>query len=731
MKRIFYIILLLSGFTASAQVPLAGYITTIGGSYPTHLDSLGMGGYMTTYNKTTRDAIPTLRRKVGMMVRYSSADSTFVLSGGIANSNWVPFTTAVDVSGKANLSGGNTFTGNQYFQDIHTNSIDDQLGIISQGTIVGVEGFITSGNINALGDFQGNNFSASGFIRTADTVFAATIKATGNITAATATIHGTVTDNPIITVTNDADADILSLLPTELYWTDGNNFAIKGHLKPRFNSDNLYDQEWYLPYHLDGSIINLTGSVNGTQADEHGNADVFNLKSLELQNAPNVTDQTNDYIFNPGWVTGLQVGTTYSFVFDATNDYFVDNTKDKPNIIIDGVPYGTMFDFRLTGSVEPGRVYQGYWDGTNIFLSQNPNYSGTSVTAGSTETGTLNVYGGSPAIGKVLTSDASGNATWQTLSSSGWSLSGNSGTSASTNFMGNTDDVSLNFRINNEKSGKIESDLGSNKGTTFYGYKSGNSNTGQVNTGIGLKSLYTNSTGEFNTGLGGFSLFSNTTGLDNTALGALALNTNSTGSYNTSIGVSSLDLATSSNNTAVGYNALHSLATGANNTAVGYNANVGTNNLTNATAIGYNSTVTASNTIQLGDANVTTVNVGTGTTAKIVAGGLQVTGGTPAVAEVLTSDASGNATWSINHIDIRPNLDFPNTLPGTSSQISVTLTGANVGDLVVLGSVSESSNSCYTAFVETLNTVTIKFNNYGITAINPVIGSYRIRVFTY
>jgi hypothetical protein len=99
MKKILYIILLLAGFTAAqAQVPLAGYVTTFGGSYPTHLDSLGMGGYMTTFNQTSRNAIPAARRKTGMMVRYSSADSTFVLSGGIANSNWVVFATSPDLS---------------------------------------------------------------------------------------------------------------------------------------------------------------------------------------------------------------------------------------------------------------------------------------------------------------------------------------------------------------------------------------------------------------------------------------------------------------------------------------------------------------------------------------------------------------------------------------------------------------------------------------------------------
>lgn len=93
MKKYLFILLCLISIKASAQIQLGGYISTIGPSdtYPTHLDSLGMGGYVTTYNYTTRNAIPAARRKIGMMVRYSSnPDSTFVLYGGIANSNWTP-----------------------------------------------------------------------------------------------------------------------------------------------------------------------------------------------------------------------------------------------------------------------------------------------------------------------------------------------------------------------------------------------------------------------------------------------------------------------------------------------------------------------------------------------------------------------------------------------------------------------------------------------------------------
>jgi hypothetical protein len=49
-------------------------------------------------------------------------------------------------------------------------------------------------------------------------------------------------------------------------------------------------------------------------------------------------------------------------------------------------------------------------------------------------------------------------AGWAALLSpgSGWSLSGNSGTVDGTNYIGNFDNVPLNFRVSNEPSGRID-----------------------------------------------------------------------------------------------------------------------------------------------------------------------------------------------------------------------------------------------------------------------------------
>ncbi|HMO62549.1 MAG TPA: hypothetical protein PKC39_15550 [Ferruginibacter sp.] len=63
--------------------------------------------------------------------------------------------------------------------------------------------------------------------------------------------------------------------------------------------------------------------------------------------------------------------------------------------------------------------------------------------------------------GKILTSDSLGNATWQNIttgstSESGWSVQGNSGTIAATDFIGTTDNAPLTFRTNNVEQMRID-----------------------------------------------------------------------------------------------------------------------------------------------------------------------------------------------------------------------------------------------------------------------------------
>lgn len=172
-----------------------------------------------------------------------------------------------------------------------------------------------------------------------------------------------------------------------------------------------------------------------------------------------------------------------------------------------------------------------------------------------------------------------------------------------------------------------------------------NNTSGNFNTGVGIAALEANLTGSYNTALGQ-SLGGNTIGFYNTASGYFSMISNKTGSTNTAVGAYSLFYNDNgSNNTGYGFGSMLNNISGNNNTTVGYYSNVGTANLNNATAIGSNAIVNASNTIQLGDANVTQIFGGVGTASKFISGGLQITGGSPGSGKVLTSDAIGNATW--------------------------------------------------------------------------------------
>jgi hypothetical protein len=198
------------------------------------------------------------------------------------------------------------------------------------------------------------------------------------------------------------------------------------------------------------------------------------------------------------------------------------------------------------------------------------------------------------------------------------------------------------------------------------------------NTAIGTNALYFNTTGQSNTANGFIALYSNTTGDINTANGVQALYANTTGGYNTANGFSALYLNTTGNaNTANGVQALRSNTTGNFNTAIGYYAGFTNSTGNNNVFLGYEAGYweTGSNKLFIDNqtranesdarakaliygifdadpANqVLTVNgnVGIGTTtpgSKLeVTGQIKITGGTPAIGKVLTSDATGLATW--------------------------------------------------------------------------------------
>lgn len=185
----------------------------------------------------------------------------------------------------------------------------------------------------------------------------------------------------------------------------------------------------------------------------------------------------------------------------------------------------------------------------------------------------------------------------QIVGNSGWSLLGNSGTTAGTNFIGTTDNVPLVFKQNNSVSGIINSTLNS----TSFGYVSTPlGSTGTGNSAFGHGALNGNTSGYSNTIVGSYSALSNTSGFNNVAVGVSTLYNNRTGLNNTAIGTQALYSDTANYNTALGYQAGYNNISGTINHFLGYQAGFnntsGSNNYFSGYGAGLANTTGGNNT---------------------------------------------------------------------------------------------------------------------------------------
>lgn len=76
-------------------------------------------------------------------------------------------------------------------------------------------------------------------------------------------------------------------------------------------------------------------------------------------------------------------------------------------------------------------------------------------------------------------------------------------------------------------------------------------------------------------------------------------------------------------------------------------------------------------------------------------------------------------------------LDFGSTVAGASTDLTITVTGAALSDVVELGTPNGSTltNGVFTAWVSATDTVTVRFTNTNlVTALDPASGSFKVRV---
>ena len=229
-------------------------------------------------------------------------------------------------------------------------------------------------------------------------------------------------------------------------------------------------------------------------------------------------------------------------------------------------------------------------------------------------------YQNGAVAGYLLQSDAVGNAQWvdpSSVAAPGWLLSGNSGTTPGTDFLGTTDAQDLDIGINSvvyhrfTQQGQIEflpsvgrsvligesageNDDHDNNRNIYVGYFAGNQNvSGGLNVAVGPYSLVNGTTANYNVGVGYGTLRSATSG-QNTAVGSRALYNHNSGIDNVSIGWNSLyNDQTGSGNTSVGTYAMQQNINGIRNVAIGLNALNNNVSGSYATAVGYDAMANA------------------------------------------------------------------------------------------------------------------------------------------
>jgi trimeric autotransporter adhesin len=275
-----------------------------------------------------------------------------------------------------------------------------------------------------------------------------------------------------------------------------------------------------------------------------------------------------------------------------------------------------------------------------------------------------------------------------------WALKGNTGSiDQNNNFLGNTDDVAINFLVNGLKSGRLGN---SSENNISYGYKTLTANvSGFYNSAFGREALSVNISGYENSAFGYMVLQRSFSAINNSGFGSQALAINTVGSNNTAIGTHTLMAnRTGISNTAIGSLALEA-SNGDNNTALGYAAGSKNNGAGNV-FIGSNAAANSTN------ANNTLVVANSSTSYPLIAGDFTANGGAL-------------------------------TINGTAAASSVAYAPANASTLNINGSVAASVLTYTTAGALTLDashyTVRIKNEGLGVGVNLPTASSCKGRIY--
>ncbi len=355
-------------------------------------------------------------------------------------------------------------------------------------------------------------------------------------------------------------------------------------------------------------ILSLNGDANQTFGMERSTT--TNGLDLTIQSGSSKAAVGNksggDLYLNSGIATGT----------GSSNIYLQTSTSGAPGSTDN--PLTTKITILGSGNVGIGNTNPS--NKLSVIASSDPLYlSGVQATAAFATDSLLTIYNG--VVKKSPYSSLPGG--------NNWSLTGNSGTNGTVNFLGTTDAQPLVIKSLNRQLAYFDGNLysialgygavnGSSDHNVAIGYNATTNNqytlalgygataTGVRSIAIGNGAPSTIASGAEAIAIGYNAISSN---VQSTALGYQAT---ASGSYGVALGYSAL--ASASQSTAIGYS---SLASAQYANAIGYQAQA---TGLQSTAIGYRAQTAQSNTILLGDVATTNLHVGIGTatpTAKL------------------------------------------------------------------------------------------------------------------